>query len=77
MFLKSRQSNNKADCLTLEIGTSMFYRNVFMYYSIYYDCYLFYFVWLCSPARAMAPSYHEILNHTQRRTTVDRIPLDE
>jgi hypothetical protein len=36
-----------------------------------------YFLWLCSPAQAMASSSTRFLDHTQRRTTVGRTPLDE
>jgi hypothetical protein len=39
------------------------------------DCYFFF--WLCSPARAMSPSFTRFLDHTQRRVTVGRTPLDE
>jgi hypothetical protein len=35
------------------------------------------FLWLCSPARAMASSSTRFLDHTQRRATVGRTPLDE
>jgi hypothetical protein len=33
-------------------------------------------MWLCSPARAMA-SFTRFLDHTQRRATFGRNPLDE
>jgi hypothetical protein len=33
--------------------------------------------WLCSPARAMASSSTRFLDHTQRRATIHRTPLDE
>jgi choline dehydrogenase-like flavoprotein len=35
------------------------------------------FLWLCSPARAMASSFSRFRDHTQRRATVGRTPLDE
>jgi hypothetical protein len=38
---------------------------------------LYYFLWLCSPARAMASSFTRFRDHTQRRATVGRDPLDE
>jgi hypothetical protein len=38
---------------------------------------LFFFLWLCSPARAMASSSTRFLDHTQRCATVVRNPLDE
>jgi hypothetical protein len=43
----------------------------------YYYYYHYYFLWLCSPARAMASSFTRFLDHTQRRATVGRTPLDE
>jgi hypothetical protein len=36
-----------------------------------------YFLWLWSPARAMTSSSTKFLDHTQRRATVGRTPLDE
>jgi hypothetical protein len=38
---------------------------------------VFFFLWLCSPTRAMASSFTRFLDHTQRRATVGRTPLDE
>ena len=38
---------------------------------------LFCFLWRCGPTRAMASSFLRFLNHTQRRITVGRTPLDE
>jgi len=35
------------------------------------------FLWRCGPMRAMASSCLRFLDHTQRRTTVGRTPLDE
>jgi len=37
----------------------------------------FSFLWRCCPTRAMASSFLRFLDHTQRRTTVGRTPLDE
>jgi len=37
----------------------------------------FFFVWSSSPQWARASSFLRFLDHTQRRTTVDRTPLDE
>jgi hypothetical protein len=34
-------------------------------------------LWLCSPARAMVSSSTRFIDHTQRRATVGRTPLDE
>jgi len=36
-----------------------------------------FFLWGCGPTRAMASSFIRFLNHTQRRITVGRTPLDE
>ena len=38
---------------------------------------IFFFLWRCDPARVMASSFLRFLDHTQRRTTVGRTPLDE
>ena len=35
------------------------------------------FLWRCGPTRAMASSFLRFLDHTQRRITVSRTPLDE
>jgi hypothetical protein len=35
------------------------------------------FLWRCGPMRAMASSFLRFLDHTQRRITVGRTPLDE
>ena len=37
----------------------------------------FFFLWRCDPTRVMASSFLRFLDHTQRRTTVGRTPLDE
>jgi hypothetical protein len=39
--------------------------------------YTFFFLWPCVPTRVIASSFLRFLDHTQRRTTVGRIPLDE
>jgi len=36
-----------------------------------------FFLWRCGPKRTMASSLLRFLDHTQRRTTVGRTPLDE
>jgi hypothetical protein len=36
-----------------------------------------FFLWHCDPTRVMASSFLRFLDHTQRRTTVGRSPLDE
>jgi len=37
----------------------------------------FFPLWRCGPTRAMASSFLRFLDHTQRHTTLGRIPLDE
>jgi len=37
----------------------------------------FFFLWRCDPTRVMASSFLRFPDHTQRRTTVSRTPLDE
>jgi len=37
----------------------------------------FFLLWRCDPTRVMASSFLRFLDHTQRRTTVGRTPLDE
>ena len=39
--------------------------------------YIFCFLWRCGPTWAMASSFTRFLDHTQRRITVSRTPLDE
>jgi len=38
---------------------------------------LFFFLWRCGPTRTKASSFSRFLDHTQRRITVGRTPLDE
>ena len=40
-------------------------------------CGHFFFLWLCDPTRVMASSFLRFLDHTQRRITVSRTPLDK
>ena len=37
----------------------------------------FFFMWRCGPTRARTSSFLRFLDHTQRRITVGRTPLDE
>jgi len=48
-----------------------------LFYFILFYFILFYFLWLCDPTRVMAFSFLMFLDHTQRRNTVGRTPLDE
>ena len=43
---------------------------------IYICIYIYFFLWRCDPQRVMA-SFLRFLDHTQRRTTFGRTPLDE
>jgi hypothetical protein len=38
---------------------------------------LFLFLWRCGPTRARTSSFFRFLDHTQRRATIGRTPLDE
>jgi len=38
---------------------------------------IYFFLWRCDPTRVMASSFLMFLDHTQRRITVGRTPLDE
>jgi len=40
-------------------------------------CSIWHFLWRCGPTRAIVSSFLRCLDHTQRRTTVGRTPLDE
>ena len=37
----------------------------------------YFFLWRCDPALVMASSFLRFLDHTQRRNTIGRTPLDE
>jgi hypothetical protein len=43
----------------------------------YYLFIFYYFLWHCSPARAMASSFSRFRDHTQRKATAGRTALDE
>ena len=43
----------------------------------YHSIGIFFFLWRCDPTRIMATSFLRFLDHTQRRTTAGRTPLDE
>jgi len=49
---------------------------IYILINIFY-IFLLSFLWRCGPTRAMASSFLRFLDHTQRRTTVGRTPLDE
>jgi len=50
-------------------------------WSVFYDFKwlhgIFFLLWRCDPTRVMASSFLRFLDHTQRRNTVGRTPLDE
>ena len=52
----------------------MQYNRAFVYK--YQQLYFFFPLWRCGPTRAMASSFLRFLDHTQRRSTVGRTPLD-
>jgi hypothetical protein len=54
--------------LTLQCTFTLALSEVYYYYYYYY--------FLCSPARTMASSFSRFRDHTQRRATVARTPLD-
>ena len=41
------------------------------------NIYIYIFLWRCGPTQAMASSLLRVLDHTQRRITFGRTPLDE
>jgi len=41
------------------------------------EMHFFFLLWRCDPTRVMVSSFLRILDHTQRRTTFGRTPLDE
>ena len=51
-------------------------RNVLHLLSLFQHCF-FVFLWRCDPSLAMASSFMRFLDHTKRRITVGRTPLDE
>jgi hypothetical protein len=70
---------------TLSVKKLMFSNTHFLHYNFI----IYYFLWICSPAWAMAscgsaaqhglwpPRHTRFLDHTQRRATAGRTPLDE
>ena len=49
----------------------------FLQFSILIFDFCFLFLWRCDPTRVMVSSFLRFLDHTRRRTTVGRTPLDE
>jgi hypothetical protein len=50
---------------------------IFVLIADHIQLFYFYFLWLCSPGRAMASWFTRFRDHTKRHSTVDRTPLDE
>ena len=50
------------------------YKFIYLYF---YEFHGFFLLWRCDPTRVMASSFLRFLDHTQRRTTVGRTPLDK
>ena len=44
---------------------------------VYIYIYIYIYILRCNPTRVMASSFLRFVDHTQRRTTVGRTPLDE
>jgi len=49
-------------------------KGIYIYMYIY--IFMYFFLWRCDPTLTMASSFLGFLDHTQRRTTVGRTPLD-
>ena len=50
---------------------------IYIYIYIYIYIHIYILLWRCDPTRVMASSFLRFLDHTQRRNTVGRTPLDE
>jgi hypothetical protein len=61
----------------ITLQTAENYRCIIQIKRLFYACYtlFIYFLWQCSPERAMASSSMRFLDHTQRRATVGRTSL--
>jgi len=46
-------------------------------HTLLFSLFSFFLLWRCDPTRVMTSSFLRFLDHTQRRTTVGRTPLDE
>jgi len=71
-------SPGSAENETLALDVTSWCSSVWLCRLGIFICYIhFFFLWLCDPIRVMASSFLRFLDHTQRRTTVGRTPLDE
>ena len=66
-------------CCYYQVNTVSYYINIdtILLMKITNKMNFFFFLWRCDPTRVMASSFLRFLDHTQRRTTVGRTPLDE
>jgi len=69
LFYQPKNCYTTRTCL--RILQCYIYINIYIYICIYI------LLWCCDLTRVMASSFLRFLDHTQRRTTVDRTPLDE
>jgi len=58
-----------------ELYVWVFFENLSRKFKFIY--FFIFLLWRCNPTRVMASSFLRFLDHTQRRTTVGRTPLDE
>ena len=56
---------------------SSLYIYIYIYIYIYLYIYIYVLLWRCDPTRIMASLFLRFLDHTQRRNTFGRTPLDE
>ena len=64
--------NTPRHSVLCKVGTKFLFIFFFIYFILFY-----FLLWRCDPTRFMASSLLRFLDHTQRRTTVGRTPLDE
>jgi len=77
------QFSDKINCVTLHLVGYILEYCLLCFYQFYtiFDTInsqqIFFVLWRCDPMRVMASSFLMFLDHTQRRTTVGRTPLDD
>jgi len=78
LYLADRQTERQTYMARLIRGFLQFYKSavIIMLRRIITFC-KFSLLWRCDPTRLMASSFLMFLDHTQRRSTVGRTPLDE
>ena len=76
-ILPSRLGSSHPNVSFFQISSS----NIWCHSIISHICHMppfaFIFLWRCGPTRAMGSSFLRILDHTHRRITVGRTPMDE